>query len=191
MTFIHVGNNIFYGTDRTEILNPSQNSVFTNINTGDISIYGTNAWTTTTFGSKNDAPWFTVSRQISFTNLSTSYVDLFGSFYEGFPKGIDCNGYTTMGFVCLWNKNGAPGNTIHDIRLVTIEATPRVLFDTESVRTVNGWPQDGLKSGVTSSFNINIPQGLLTYRGLCKLQIKSNVASTNPIFDACDFYLLR
>jgi hypothetical protein len=191
MTFTHVGNNIFYGDNRSEIQNPSRNSLFINIVTGDISVYGTNAWTTSAFGARNDMPWFTIARQISFTNLSTTYVDLFGTFYEGFPKGIDMNGYTTMGFVVLWNKNGAAANAIHDLRIVTIEQTPRVLFSTESVRIANGWAQDGLKSGVTSSFTIPIPNDLETYRGMCKIQVKSNITGTNPIFDACDLYMLR
>ncbi len=189
MVYIHIGNNVFFGTDRDEIPNPSTNSVFTNVLTGDLSTFGVNVWTTRSYGGKTDQNVISITRQIPLTNIGTTYTDIFGAFYDGFPIPLDCNGYTNLGVILLWNKNSGTG--IHDIRIINNANPSQVFVDSEGIRIENGYAQDGLKSGRTVNYNVTIPDIFKTFRGEVRIQAKSTVGTDDPIFDGFWLYLIR
>lgn len=193
MAWYHFGNNLYFyrsseGTTR-EDCPQVQKGVYIDIDSGKISNYTNNGYNDVNFGAKTDQIMIAITRQLTFTNIGTAYVDVFPAFYDGFPIPLDCNGFTQMGIVILWNKNGGTG--IHDFRLVNHLNNTEVLVHTENIRVVNNWPQDGLKNGRTFSYNIPIPTGWVNFRGTVRLQVKSTVAADDPIFDGFFLYLIR
>ena len=144
MVYNHIGNNVYFGDNRDEI--PiSQNAVHFNINTGDISRYYNGQWNTTSFGGRTDQLFASILRQLTLTNIGTSYVDVFPAFYNGFPIPIDTNGFSKLGIVLLWNKNGGTGR--HDVRL--INNTINTGTSTFTLR----------KNGVDTALSVSIPAG--------------------------------
>ena len=181
MVYNHIGNNVYFGDNRDEI--PiSQNAVHFNINTGDISRYYNGQWNTTSFGGRTDQLFASILRQLTLTNIGTSYVDVFPGFYNGFPIPIDTNGFSKLGIILLWNKNGGTGR--HDVRLINNTNPSEVLVSTELMPS-------GLPNGTTKDYNIPIPTEFMNFRGELRLQAKSDVATDDPIFDGLLIYLIR
>lgn len=193
MTIKHIGNNVYYGwksqgDSRDDINPPIQNAVYNEIDTGIISHYSNNAWNTLTNNTKSDQLFASIIKQLSFTDIGTSYVNVFPSFYNGFPIPIDTTGFNYLGIVMLWNKNGGTGR--HDARLVNNANESEVLIHTENM-TVENSGSDGLKNGRTKNYGINIPAAFQNFRGELRIQAKSSVATDDPIFDGLLIYLIR
>lgn len=192
MTIIHLGNNLYlYRTSDGDLRSDipvSNNAVCIDISTGIISNHMFGAWNDVSFGARSDQLIMSITRQQTFTNIGTSYVDVFAALYSGFPHGLDTSGFTRFGVVILWNKNGGTGR--HDMRLVEASAPTNVIIHTEG-RTVATVGVDGLTNGVTEDYNIAIPQAYKNWVGRVKLQAKSTVANDDPIFDAFLLYLRR
>lgn len=193
MTIIHIGNNIYYGwksegDSRNDINPPIQNAVYNEIDTGIISHYSNNAWNTLTYSTKTDQLFASITRQLTLTNIGTSYIDVFPSFYDGFPIPIDTTGFIKLGIVVLWNKSGGTGR--HDMRLVNNANESEILVHTENMTVANSG-SDGLKNGRTKNYGINIPAEFTNFRGELKIQAKSSVATDDPVFDGLLIYLIR
>lgn len=192
MTITHLGNNLYlYKTSEGDLrsnIPVSTNAICIDVATGVMSQYIFGVWTDISFGARSDQLVMSVTRQVSFTNIGTSYVDVFAALYSGFPHGLDTTGFTKFGVVILWNKNGGTGR--HDMRLVDANNPTNVVMDTEG-RTIANSGADGLFNGVTKDYNIVIPAAYKNWIGEVKLQAKSTVASDDPIFDALLLYLRR
>jgi hypothetical protein len=119
---------------------------------------------------------------ITKTNIGTSYVNIFPAFYDGVPIPIDTKGYTKIGIVLLWNKNGGTGR--HDVRLINNNGANEVFVSSEAMPS-------GLPSGRTKNYDITIPEDFTNFRGELRLQGKSTVATDSPIFDGLWIYLIR
>lgn len=192
MVVTHLGNNFYlYRTSEGDLrssIPTSTNAIAIDLTTGIISQYVFGAWADVSFGARSDQLFIEITRQIAFTNLGNTYTDVFGSLYSGFPHGLDTTGFTKFGVVILWNKNAGTGR--HDMRLVDANNPTNVIMDTEG-RTVANSGADGLVNGVTEDYNIAIPAAYKNWIGKVKLQVKSTVASDDPIFDAFLLYLRR
>lgn len=192
MTITHLGNSLYLyktgdGDLRTSIP-VSNNAICIDLTTGVISQYAFNVWQDVSFGAKSDQLIMAITRQQTFTNLGNSYIDVFAALYNGFPHGLDTTAFTKFGVVILWNKNGGTGR--HDMRLVNANNTTEVILHTEN-RTVANSGADGLANGTTKDYNIAIPAAFTNWVGEVKLQVKSSVATDDPIFDAFLLYLRR
>ncbi len=192
MTIIHLGNNFYlYRTSEGDLrsnIPACNNAVCVDISTGIISNYQFSTWNDVSFGARSDQLMISITRQIPFTNIGTSYVDVFSGLYAGFPNGLDTTGFTRLGIVILWNKNGGTGR--HDMRLVNATNVSEVFLSTEG-RTVANSGSDGLINGTTKDYDITIPANFKNWIGEVKIQAKSTVASDDPIFDAFLLYLRR
>lgn len=127
--------------------------------------------------------WSVINQQVK-TNIGTTYVSVFPSFYDSMPIGIDTTGYSQIGIQLLWNKNS--GSSRHDARLVNHATPTSVMIDTE------GTPS-GLVSGMNDflSTPTTIPIGFQNFRGYLRLQAKAGNATDDPIFDGIFIYLIR
>ena len=192
MTIIHLGNNVYlYRTSEGDLRSniPScDNAIAIDFTTGLISNYKFSTWNDVSFGARSDQLMISITRQIPFTNIGTSYVDIFSGLYAGFPNGLDTTGFTKLAIVVLWNKNAGTGR--HDMRLVNAANVAEVVVSTEG-RTVAKSGSDGLANGTTKDYDITIPALFKNWIGEVKLQAKSTVASDDPIFDAFILYLRR
>ena len=192
MAIINLGNNLYlYRTSDGDLRSSipiSTNAICIDVTTGIISQYAFGLWNDISFGARSDQLFMAITRQVTFTNLTNTYTDVFGTLYAGFPHGIDTTGFTRFGVVILWNKNGGTGR--HDMRLVDANNPTNVVIDTEG-RTVANSGADGLVNGVTKDYNIAIPAAYKNWIGEVKLQVKSTVATDDPIFDAFLLYLRR
>lgn len=192
MTIIHLGNNFYlYRTiegDLRSDIPQCNNAVCIDISTGIISNFQFSTWNDMSFGARSDQLMISITRQVPFTNIGTSYVDVFSAFYNGFPNGLDTTGFSKLGVVILWNKNAGTGR--HDMRLVNANNTTEVFVSTEG-RTVANSGSDGLASGITKDYGVDIPTSFKNWLGEVKIQAKSTVASDDPIFDAFILYLRR
>lgn len=131
---------------------------------------------------QTDQLFASILRQIPITNIGTSYADVFPAFYNGFPIPIDTTGYTKLGVVLLWNKNGGTGR--HDARLIDHNGNNDVLISTELMPS-------GLPSGTTKNYDIPIPEEFENFRGELRIQAKSSVGTDDPVFDGLLIYLIR
>ena len=192
MTILHLGNNFYlYRTnegDSRDDIPQCDGAICINLTTGIIANYQFNRWNDVSFGARSDQLMISITRQIPFTNIGTTYVDVFAGLYNGFPNGLDTTGFTKLGIVILWNKNGGSGR--HDMRLVNAANTTEVFLSTEG-RTVANSGSDGLANGTTKEYDVAIPANLRDWIGEVKIQAKSTVASDDPIFDAFVLYLRR
>lgn len=123
-----------------------------------------------------------ITRQMPLNNIGTSYVNVFPALYNGFPIPVDTKGYTKLGIVLLWNKNGGTGR--HDVRLIDNNGVNDVFISTEAMPS-------GLPSGRTKNYDIDIPTEFTNFRGELRIQAKSTVETDNPIFDGLLIYLIR
>ena len=158
MAITHLGNNLYiYRTgdgDLRSNIPIANNAICIDLTTGIISQYFFNVWVDVSFGAKSDQLIMSITRQVTFTNIGTSYVDVFASFYSGFPHGLDTTAFTKFGVVILWNKNAGTGR--HDMRLVDANnPTTGIIIDTEG-RTVANSGADGLVNGVTKDYNLSL-----------------------------------
>lgn len=192
MTIVNIGNNVYlYRTGEGDLrsnIPVSNKAICIDFTTGIISQYDFSTWNDVSFGARSDQLFMAITRQQTFTNIGTSYVDVFAALYAGFPHGLDTTGFTRFGIVILWNKNGGTGR--HDMRLVDAAIPTNVIINTEG-RTVANSGADGLANGITKDYDIAIPAGYKNWIGEVKLQVKSTVASDDPIFDAFLLYLRR
>jgi len=192
MTIVHLGNNFYiYRTnegDSRDDIPKSNGAICINLTTGIISNCQFDIWSDVSFGARSDQLMISITRQIPFTNIGTSYVDVFAGLYAGFPNGLDTTGFNKLGIVILWNKNGGTGR--HDMRLVNAANVSEVFLSTEG-RTVANSGSDGLMNGTTKQYDIDMPTNFKNWIGEVKIQAKSTVASDDPIFDAFLLYLRR
>lgn len=136
---------------------------------------------------KTDQSLFSMTPRLQITNLPTTFSDLFPALYNGFPIPIHTLGYTKMGFVLLWNKNGGTSN--HDLRLVKCDNSGNLLPNAGSPDIlIQG---TNIPSGRTTNFDFNIPTPFLDFRGFVKIQGKSVNGTDDPILDAFFVYLIR
>lgn len=131
---------------------------------------------------QTDQLFASILRQLTLTNIGTTYVNVFPAFYNGFPIPIDTTGFTKLGIVLLWNKNGGTGR--HDVRLIDNNGDNDVLISTEAMPS-------GLPSGTTKNYDIIIPSEFENFRGELRIQAKSTVGTDDPIFDGLLIYLIR
>jgi len=181
----HIGNNWYVirtsqGENRTDIGNVT-NAVCLSPDDGTISIYD-GGWKTLSFNTKQDvlAASITISRTL--TNIGTTYNYVYPAFYDNVPLAVDLAGFTKLGIVVFWNKNGGTGR--HDIVLVDKSEPQRTLL------TSTGLP-NGLVNGVNKSYDYPIPIEFNNYRGEVYLGAKSTVGTDSPILDAVFLYLIR
>jgi len=195
MTITHLGNNFYMGwksqDDNISQVPQIDNAIYLEVDTGYIAQYKFGAWTVALFGGKTDQLFASVLRQMPFTNIGTTYKDLFPVLYDGFPIPLDTTGFKNMGVVVLWNKNNGTGK--HDLRLINHADPTKVLVHTELLDGTNGGDPTtgGMKSGRTTNYNIPIPSDFINFRGELRIQCKSTVASDDPIFDGLLIYLIR
>lgn len=104
-------------------------------------------------------------------------MNIFPTFYDGAPIPIDTTGYTKIGIVLLWNKNGGTGT--HTVRLVNNVNQSEVMISGDVI------------SGRNKNYDIDIPVEFQNFRGELLLQAKSTVATDDPIFDGLWIYLIR
>lgn len=136
---------------------------------------------------RTDQSLFSMTPRLQITNLPTIFSDLFPALYNGFPIPIHTLGYTKMGFVLLWNKNGGTSN--HDLRLVKCDNSGNLLPNAGSPDIlIQG---TNIPSGRTTNFDFNIPAQFLNFRGFVKIQGRSGNGTDDPIFDALFIYLIR
>lgn len=189
MVIVHNGNNWYIGwksqgdaREQVNNGNPSNNSIYQEMDTGIISQFQNGVWLTSSYGTKSDALAASLIATITKTNIGLAYVDVFPALYSGVPIPIDTTGYSKIGVAIMWNKNG--GNGRHDARLVNHTDIADVLVSTEAMPT-------GLPTGMTKNYNIDIPPIFENFRGDIRLQAKSTVANNSPIFDGIILYLIR
>lgn len=195
MAIKHLGNNFYVGwkadNDNINQVPSIENCIYLEVDTGFIAQFKSGVWNVALFGSKNDQLFASIIRQMPFTNIGTTYKDVFPVLYDGFPIPIDTTGFNNMGIVILWNKNAGTGR--HDVRLINNADDTKVLSSTESLTTLNGGDPTtgGIKSGRTTNYNIAIPTDFVNFRGSLRIQAKSTVAADDPIFDGLLIYLIR
>jgi hypothetical protein len=195
MTITHLGNNFYIGwkfsDDDISQVPQNDNAIYIEVDTGFISQFKFGAWTVALFGGKGDQLFASILKQMTMTNIGTTYKDVFPVLFDGFPIPIDTSGYKNLGIVVLWNKNSGTGR--HDFRLINNANDTQVLVNTELLDTQNGGDPTtgGLKSGRTKNYNIDIPTAFENFRGELRIQAKSTVAADDPIFEGLLIYLIR
>ncbi len=184
MVYTHLGNNTYIGDNRDEV--PiSENAVHTDVNTGDISQYANGQWNIRTYGGRANMLAATWQIERTLNNIGTSYTDIYPTLFEGVPLGIDMTGYTKVGIVLCWNKNGGTGR--HDFRIIDNNPSdPKVLLSSELL-------PNGIETGTKQHYNIQIPSSFKNpeFVGRIKIQAKSDVGTDDPIFYAVWVYLIR
>lgn len=133
---------------------------------------------------QTDLPLISITRNITLTNLSTSYVDVFPALYDGLPIPIHTIGYKKMGFVLMWNKAGGTSN--HAVKLTKCDINGTI-NDPEHI-LIEG---TNISSGRTTQFDFDIPSDFINFRGFVKLQAKSGNGTDDPQFDGLFVYLVR
>ena len=137
---------------------------------------------------QTDIPLLTITPRLSIPSLSTTFQDVFPStLYDGFPIPIHTLGYKKMGFVLLWNKNGGTSN--HDIRIVKSDNTGSLLPNVSTPDILIS--ANNVASDRTFTFDSDIPNEFMNYRGFVKIQAKSGNGTDSPILDGLFIYLIR
>lgn len=120
---------------------------------------------------------------ITKTNLSTSWVNLI-PLYGGRPFLIDTAGYSKFAIQVFWRKAGGSGR--HDLRIVNHNNESDVFLTSE------GFPNGMLdEPNINELLNQDIPSEFIDYRGKLRIQVKSDTALNNPVFDGLYLYLIR
>lgn len=186
MTRTHLGNNVYIYWSKTlgdTIDNLAiDKAVAIDCDTGKISQYWSGSWHDSVFSTKTDGLFLTWQIQMTLTNIGTTYKDVYPSAFEGLPLGLDTSGYTKLGIVVAWGKNGGTGT--HNIRIVNNADDTQVLVHSEGI-------SGGMVTGTRRYYNIEIPEDFIDFRGEVKLQAKSSVDTDDPIFYGLWGYLIR
>lgn len=127
---------------------------------------------------------YSSDRITNLTTLSTSYSNVFPLLFDGIPIPIDTRGYSKMGFVICWDKNGGSG--IHDIRLVKCDQNGSNIDITKILKE-----QVNIQTGRSKQFNFDIPPAFLEFEGFVILQAKTNNGIDSPIFAGLWLYLVK
>ena len=186
MTIQHIGNNWYVGRtsqgdNREQIA--VENAIYLSIDEGTISHNNSGTWNTLSFSTQSDQLAASITLSVVKTNIGTTYGYIYPAFYDNVPLGLDLKGFSKLGIVVFWNKNGGTGR--HDILLVD-KNTPeqRTLLSSE------GLPS-GLVNGVNKSYDYPIPAEFENFRGEVYLAGKSTVGTDSPILDGIFLYLIR
>lgn len=132
---------------------------------------------------QSDQLLFTSDRQITKTNVGTSFVNLF-THSTGAPFFADFTGFTKMAFITLWTKVGTGSQ---HLRIFDDSGTiPTDLINTE---TLGGGT--GLVTGDNSLSNYAIPAPYVNFKGKLRIQVRSTVAADDPVFEGIRIYLRR
>jgi hypothetical protein len=185
MTIQHIGNNWYIGR-KSEGDNREQiainNAIYISIEDGILSHNNNGIWNTLTWSTRSDQLAASITIPITKSNIGTSYTYVYPAFYDNVPIGIDLKGFSKLGIVIFWNKNGGTGR--HDILLVDKSDPPTILLTSE------GLPS-GLVNGVNKSYDYPIPTEFQDFRGEVYLAGKSTVGTDSPIIDGIFLYLIR
>lgn len=123
------------------------------------------------------------SRQVTKTNIGTTFVNLFTDF-SGRPFFADLTGFTRLAFQTYWTKIGT-GN--QHLRIVDDSgAITSDLINTETLGTGTG-----LVTGDNSLANYSIPALYTNFKGKLRIQVRSTVAADDPVFEGINIYLRR
>ena len=109
----------------------------------------------------------------AFTDVGTTYRDLFTSGGDGVGADVDGTGMNNFRFYVSWHKNGGTGT--HGCRLID-QGTAAVLA--EVTNCVNG--RNAILGTIPASFQDTVRP--------VKLQIKSTTSTDDPIFKAAHLY---
>lgn len=186
MTNHHLGNNWHIDRwddgDRREDLPSVEKTVHIDADTGVFSYFINGAWNTVTNNTRTDCLFLNWQIQMTLTNIGTTYRDIYPAAFDGLPLGLDTTGFTKLGVVLAWGKNGGTGR--HDFRIVNNANPNQVLADTESI-------EGGMVTGTRRYYGIDIPSNFENFRGEVKIQAKSSVGTDGPIFYGLWGYLIR
>ena len=125
---------------------------------------------------QTDLPLYTTEMVITKNNIGTIFIDYFND-YGGRSFFTDTTGFKKIRYHLFMRTNGSTG--VINFRLVDNGNESNVLLD-EII--TNGQNQNTLP----------IPDPLFTnFRGRLKIQVKSTVATDDPIFEGLRLYLIR
>ena len=132
---------------------------------------------------KTDQLLYMSSRQVTKTNIGTTFVNLFTDF-SGRPFFADFTGFTKLAFQTYWTKIGTGSQHLRIVDDSGVIVTP--LINTENLGGGTG-----LVTGDNPLANFTIPAEYVNFKGKLRIQVRSTVAADDPVFEGINIYLRR
>jgi hypothetical protein len=132
---------------------------------------------------QTDQVLYMSSRQVTKTNIGTTFVNLFSDF-SGRPFFADFTGFTKLAFQTYWTK---VGTGVQHLRIVDDSG----VIVSDLINTENLGGGTGLTTGDNPLVNYTIPAAYVRFKGKLRIQVRSTVAADDPIFEGMNIYLRR
>ena len=165
-------NNIstFYSFDHT----PAQSTAFKKWLNGKLGLNDDALSKYTNFTGMSTA--YTTDYPVTLTNIGTTFKNVYGR-SDGMSFGVDTDVFEDVRLVVHWTT-GAGDTGVHSLRVVDKAAPANVLASFST-----------LVSGSNQGAITPIPTALLGTQKLYLIQVKSTVASDDPVFEGLRLYL--
>lgn len=132
---------------------------------------------------RTDQLLYMSSRQVTKTNVGTTFVNLFTDF-SGRPFFADFTGFTKLAFQTYWTKVGSGSQ-----HLRIVDDSGGITSDLINTENLGGG--NGLVTGDNPLANYTIPASYTNFKGKLRIQVRSTVAADDPVFEGMNIYLRR
>ena len=134
---------------------------------------------------QTDALLWTFTKTITLTDIGTTFKNLFAETgINGRPFFADFTGFTKLAFQTFWRKIGTGAQ-----HLKIIDDSGVITSDLINTETLGGG--NGLTSGDNALTNYAIPAPYVGFKGKLRIQVRSTVATDDPVCEGMNIYLRR